>query len=231
MESKVTCIIPFYNEGHRLYSVLDEMVALKNLAEIICVDDCSNEDMSAEIKKRYPHIKLIRLDKNLGKSGAVRKGLKHTNGDFVLLFDADLRNVKHEEIEQAVSAVQKMDNIDMLILRRINAPLIIKLDRGDILFTGERILKKQDLETILQGSVKGWQLESAINMWMYKNKKQVYWFPYSGLNTHKPWKWGVINGLKHDIKTFSDMISAAGFINLVKQILFFAKKPLPDKEE
>lgn len=231
MESKVTCIIPFYNEGRRLYSVLDEMVAVKNLSEIICVDDCSSEDMSAEIKKRYPDIKLIRLDKNLGKSGAVRKGLKHAKGYFVLLFDADLRNVKHKEIEQAVSAVQSRNNIDMLILRRINAPSIIKLDRGDVLFTGERILKKQDLETILQGAVKGWQLESAMNMWMYKNKKNVYWFPHSGLNTHKPWKWGVINGLKHDIKTFADMISAAGFINLVKQILFFAKKPLPNKEE
>jgi glycosyltransferase involved in cell wall biosynthesis len=231
MKRQVTCIMPFYNEGSRLYSVLDEMVAVKNLAEIICVDDGSDDDMTSEIRKVYPQVKLVRLERNLGKSGAVREGLKYSKGDLILLFDADLRNVNHKEVEQAVEAIRKTNNIDMFILRRINAPFIIKLDRADVLFTGERILKKEDLEAVLQDSVKGWQLESAINMWMYRNEKQVYWFPHFGVNTFKPWKWGVLPGLRHDIKTFSDIISAAGFINLIKQILFFARQPLPKNEK
>lgn len=219
----IFCIIPFWNEGRRLFDVLDEVCKVKNITEMICVDDASEENHSVDIQNRYPQIKLIRLEKNVGKSGAVREGLKQTNGDFVLLLDADLRNLDHTEIEKAIGAIQQTDEVDMLILRRIKAPFIIKLDRGDTLFTGERILKKDDLEEILSGSVKGWQLESAINTWMYDRKKIVFWFPHSGINTHKPWKWGLLNGLRHDVKTFADMISATGFINIVKQILFFAK--------
>lgn len=67
----------------------------------------------------------------------------------------------------------------MLILRGVKASFIVKLNRGDVLFTGERILKKIDLETILSGSVKGWQLESVINMWMYRRNKKVFWMPHS----------------------------------------------------
>lgn len=226
---QTSCIIPFWNEGRRLYDVLDEIVKIENIAEIICVDDASQEDLSAEIKKRYPSITLIRLEKNLGKSGAIQAGLKKANSDLILLLDADLRNLNHNEIEEANNAIQRASDIDMIILRRVKAPLIIRLVRGDVIVTGERILKKEDLKTILNGSVKGWQLESAINNWMYRNKKKVFWMPHSGINTHKPWKWGLLNGLRHDVRTFADMISATGFTNLLKQILFFAKEELKPK--
>lgn len=226
---QTSCIIPFYNEGRRLFFVLDEIAKVENLAEIICIDDASREDNTPELRERYPKIKFFRLSQNIGKSGAVREGLKHVKGNLILLFDADLRNLNHKEIEKAIDAIQQTSDVDMLILRRVKAPLIIKLDRGDVLFTGERILKKKDLETILSGSVRGWQLESAINTWMYHQKKKVFWAPHSGLNTHKPWKWGLLNGLRHDIRTFADMISAAGFMNLLKQILFFAKDEFKTK--
>ena len=68
-ESKVSCIIPFWNEDQRLLAVLDEVVKIKKLSEIICVDDASDRDQSDEINKAYSGIKVIRLNKNVGKSG------------------------------------------------------------------------------------------------------------------------------------------------------------------
>jgi glycosyltransferase involved in cell wall biosynthesis len=182
---KISCIIPFWNEGEHLFEVLDEISKVRNLIEIICVDDASQEDNSAKIRTRYPQIKLIRLERNLGKSGAIREGLKHAKGDSVLLLDADLRNLNHLEIEQANEAFQQDDHLDMLILRRIQAIRFVKFYRADVLFTGERLLKKADLDIILKGRVNGWQLESVINMWMWRNHKKVLWMPHSGINTHK----------------------------------------------
>lgn len=222
---QTTCIIPFWNEGRRLLYVLDEIVKVKNIDEIICVDDASKDDYSGKIKEVYPDIKVIRLDRNTGKSGAIREGLKFAVGELILLLDADLRNLDHREIEIAIEAASG-DGIDMLILRRVNASLIIRLERADVLFTGERILKKGDLDVILNGSVRGWQLESAINTWMYINRKKVYWISHSGVNTHKCLKWGLLDGLRYDLKTFADMISAAGLHNFVKQFLFFGKNEL-----
>jgi len=222
-EIQISCIIPFWNEGRHIFDVLDEMSKVKNLSEIICVDDASQDCSYIEISMRYPGIKLIRLEKNLGKSGAVREGLKHTSGKNILLLDADLRNLDHREIEKAIDAFRLSSDLDMLILRRINAVLFVRLYRADILFTGERILRKSDLETILESEVSGWQLESAINTWMFTNNKKVEWMAHSAVNRHKYLKWGVLKGLRLDLKTYSDMITATGFNNIMKQIIFFAK--------
>ena len=222
----ISCIIPFWNEGRNLFSVLNEVTMVQNLSEIICVDDASQDGNYFKVKKWFPKIKLVRLEKNAGKSGAVREGLKHTGSEYVMLLDADLRNLDHREIQKAADAFRLAEDLDMLILRRVNAVFFVKLYRADVLFTGERILRKSDLETILNGSVSGWQLESAINTWMYENGKHVLWVPHSGINKHKYLKWGMINGLKLDIKTYSDMISATGLNNMMKQILFFAKDEL-----
>lgn len=222
----ISCIIPFWNEGPNLFDVVDEISKARYISEILCVDDASGDNNYLRIQSYFPWVRVIRLQKNLGKTGAIREGLKSAIGEYVLLLDADLRNLDHREIDKATRIFLTNNNIDMLILRRINALFYIKLYRADVLFTGERILKKADLENILMGPVERWQLESAINTWMYKNNKRVFWMPHSGINKQKFLKWGLLDGIKLDMKTFSDMISATGFNNFIRQILFFAKEEL-----
>lgn len=226
-EPQISCIIPFWNEGRNIFDVLDEISKARNLSEIICVDDASDDCNYSIIPRKYPGVKVIRLGQNRGKSGAVREGLRYASGDYILLVDADLRNLNYVEIEQAARACISRKDLDMLILRRVNAVFFVRLYRADVLFTGERILRKRDLETILDGSeVSGWQLESAINTWMFENNKKVAWIAHSAINKHKYLKWGVLKGLRLDLKTYSDMVSATGFNNIVKQIMFFAKNEI-----
>jgi len=221
MKANVTCIIPFWNEDQRLLTVLNEVVKIKKLSEIICVDDASDKDRSDELNKKYPNVKFIRLNKNVGKSGAILEGLRHTKSNFILLLDADLRNLNFIEINNAIKAIEETPDIDMLILRRIKAPLFVKITRGDMLSTGERIVKKEYLQKLLEGSSKGWQLESKINLYMYSHKKKVLWVPHSGINTH--WKWGWNVDLKYHKKKMSDIYSI-GLINLIRLYLFFGRK-------
>lgn len=223
---RTTCIIPFWNEGRSLFTVLDEALKAHNIHEIICVDDASDDENYLEIQKNYPQVRLIRLQENVGKSDAIREGLKSATGYYVLLLDADLQNLNHRDLERAIRAVYRNRSIDMLILRRVNADFLIKMYRADVLFTGERILRKTDLIEILNGPVKRWQLESAINTWMYTNRKKVYWIPQSATNTDKSLKWGIFRGLINDIRTFVDMMSATGLKNFFRQIFFYAKDEL-----
>lgn len=55
----------------------------------------------------------------------------------ILLMDADLQNINKEEIITAVNAMHHHPYIDMIILRRMRAPWFVKMDRGDILFSGK----------------------------------------------------------------------------------------------
>ena len=197
------------------------MTKVKEFSGIICVDDASDKDKSEAIKNRYPDIRLIRLGKNVGKSGAILEGLKHTDSNFILLLDADLRNLNHIEISNAVKVIKANPDIDMLVLRRIKAPIFVKIFRGDVLSTGERIIKKQYLQELLEKSSIGWQLESKINLYIYKNKRKVYWFPHTGVNTH--WKWGLNTDLMYHKKKMLDIYSI-GIVNLIWLYLFFGKK-------
>ena len=59
--------------------------------EIIVVDDCSTDNSKNLLNEnRDLFSKLVELDKNLGKGGAVKEGLKNATGDYVLFQDGDL---------------------------------------------------------------------------------------------------------------------------------------------
>ena len=168
-----SCIIPFYNESTRILPVLKIITEVPMISQIICVDDGSTDSISETIRKLYPNIILICLARNSGKATAIQEGLEAVVNEYVLLMDADLKKVKEYEISAALNAVSQHD-IDMLILRRMNAPWFVKIDRSDVLFSGERILKRIDLAAILTRNVVRYQLEIAINIYMQENGKKVY---------------------------------------------------------
>jgi len=120
----------------------------------------------------------------------------------------------------------------MIILRRIDAPIIIKLNRGDTLLSGERILKKVDLKIILDNQQpKGYQLELAINQYMMTQNKNVYWLPSSALNTYPIHKRGLIKGIYKIISMQIDILTYIGFNNFIKQELFFCRRRLASQRQ
>jgi glycosyltransferase involved in cell wall biosynthesis len=91
---KISIIIPLYNEESTIIKLLNKVNAQKESKvdlEIIVIDDCST-DNTIELLKKNDELfdKIIELKKNLGKGGAVRKGLEIATGDYILFQDGDL---------------------------------------------------------------------------------------------------------------------------------------------
>lgn len=93
---KLSIVIPVYNEKGTLPAILKKIldVDLGGIEkEVIVVDDHSVEDVVLHPEfadhARVKHV-LIRHELNRGKGAAVRTGLKHVTGDFVVIQDADL---------------------------------------------------------------------------------------------------------------------------------------------
>ena len=91
---KISIVIPIFNEENTIIELLNKVNSQKNNEtelEIIVADDCST-DNSKNLLKENPNLysKLVELDKNLGKGGAVREALKHSTGDYILFQDGDL---------------------------------------------------------------------------------------------------------------------------------------------
>jgi glycosyltransferase involved in cell wall biosynthesis len=95
----LSIIIPAYNEGRTLTSVLEKVRDVKLIRniekELIVVDDCSTDDTAQIVVAfigRYPEIRIAYHyhSANLGKGAAIHTGIRQATGDFILIQDADL---------------------------------------------------------------------------------------------------------------------------------------------
>jgi len=89
----VTVVVPVYNVEKYVKECLDSIInqTYKNL-EIICVDDCGQDDsinIVKEIAKTDKRIKVIHHKKNKGLGGARNTGLKNAQGEFIFFVDSD----------------------------------------------------------------------------------------------------------------------------------------------
>src|SRR5919106_945042 len=89
----LSVVIPVYNEETSLAEVVRKLLVLPYLLEIIIVDDCST-DRSAEVARSLgqadPRVRFTQQNKNSGKTAALRAGFALTQGDIVIVQDADL---------------------------------------------------------------------------------------------------------------------------------------------
>jgi glycosyltransferase involved in cell wall biosynthesis len=93
---ELSLVIPVYDEVGALPGLWDEIVAacdaLDREWEAIFVDDGSTDgstDWLAELATLNPHVTLVKLRRNFGKSAALRAGFARTRGDVVVTLDAD----------------------------------------------------------------------------------------------------------------------------------------------
>ena len=86
----LSVIVPVYNEAPTVKKVLSSLVKVKEVKEVIVVNDGSTDGTEKEIKKvKSKKIKYFKK-KNGGKGSAVRLGLSKVTGDYTLIQDADL---------------------------------------------------------------------------------------------------------------------------------------------
>ena len=86
--SRVTVLIPAHNESIRIYDTVRAVKKVPEVNEIIVVDDAS-QDNTAELAQKAG-ARVIRLNTNLGKGGALNKGMEEVSGSVIALVDGDL---------------------------------------------------------------------------------------------------------------------------------------------
>ncbi len=128
MKNKISIIIPVYNEEKSIGKVLDEikkiMKKIRNKYEIIVINDGSKDSSAKIIKKKK--VKLIQHKINKGYGASLKSGIKSSNGNKILIIDAD----DSYPVNEIPKLIRLSSKYDMVVGARIgsyvNVPLLRK---------------------------------------------------------------------------------------------------------
>jgi len=119
-EPYLSVVIPAYNEEQRLRRFLPGIVQFLQSKlrpfEIIVVNDGSRDStatVTREFSKTDPVLRLIDLQPNRGKGGAVKEGMLEARGKYVLFTDAD-QSTPIAEVDKLLVRLEH-DGYDMAI--------------------------------------------------------------------------------------------------------------------
>lgn len=113
---ELSVVIPLYNPGYGIKTLVSNLCNQSQQIEIILVDDCSANPISEaldQLSRQFKSVKVLRLEKNSGPGVARNRGIEAVTGKWVTFVDAD-DEVSTEFYKKAM-AVLKEKNPDVLV--------------------------------------------------------------------------------------------------------------------
>ena len=87
-ECELSIITINYN-GIKDTCALIETIPFNDKMEVIVVDNASTNDEASEIERKFPYVKVIRSNKNLGFAGGNNLGIKAAKGKYLFIINND----------------------------------------------------------------------------------------------------------------------------------------------
>lgn len=231
---KLSIVVPVYNEEKNLPELFEQIVAavepLKMDWDVSFVDDGSR-DASVQIIRQLheqapERVRLIVFRRNYGQTAAISAGINESDGDIVILMDADLQNdpadipILLDELDKGFDVVSgwRKDRQDNQLTRNLPSHLANKLISSS---TGVHL---HDYGCTL----KAYRREILESMNLYGEMHRfipVYAKEAGGkisevVVRHHPRKFGKANyGLERTVKVILDLFT-------VKFLMKFSQKPI-----
>lgn len=104
----VSVVIPTYNRRDLLVQcILSVMAQDYPNIEIIVVDDNGTDDTASYLFERFPAVRLIHNESNLGPSFSKNKGILQSRGRYILFLDSDSEMLEKTVISKMCATLQQ----------------------------------------------------------------------------------------------------------------------------
>lgn len=104
--ANVSVVIINYNTKELLRNLLQNLQKLKNVFEIIVVDNASTDGSYEMVKKFFPSVKIIRNRENYGFAKACNIGIKKSSGNFILILNTDIELVDKDFLNKMLKVAK-----------------------------------------------------------------------------------------------------------------------------
>lgn len=186
-----TAIIPAYNEKDHITRVLTSLSHVPQLKEIIVVDDSSTDDTASVVSaycQQDNRLRLVSLEQNQGKGGAVMAGIQASSTDLMVLLDADLINLQPRHVNALVQPVQQRQCAMTLgIFRNGRHPTNLS-HRYFSFLSGQRCLRWSAFRHAADFHDARWGIEVALNLTAWEQKLAVQRVPWDGVSHTMRWE-------------------------------------------
>lgn len=200
---EVTVLIPAYNEGNTIESIINTLKNIEFIKEVLVVNDGST-DNTAELAVNAG-ARVINLPENLGKGAALQRGLKEISSRIIIMLDADLIGLNKVHIINLLEPVSRGE-ADMTVGVFNHGRGITDLAQFfSPNLSGQRAVKTEMISDIKGLTEVGYGVEIAINRHV-KKKGRVKYVDLPDL-THimKEEKRGIIRGVIDRSKMYWDI--------------------------
>jgi len=188
---RASIIIPTYNEEKGIGEVLENLKTYSKNLEIIVVDDGSEDDTAAILKK-FEFIKVVHHNNRKGYGAALKTGIRNAKGNIIAISDAD-GTYPNERIPELIATLLR-DKCDMVVGARtgkVKIPAIRKpakwfinrlanyLSNTNIpdLNSGMRVMKREAVEKFIHILPDGFSFTTTITLAMLTNNCTVEYVP------------------------------------------------------
>ena len=94
--------------------LIDTLPLNDETIEVIVVDNASTQDEATEIGKRYPQVKVIKSDKNLGFAGGNNLGIQTAHGKYLFFINNDAILPQPSAISLLINRLASSDQVGMV---------------------------------------------------------------------------------------------------------------------
>lgn len=202
---RVSAIIPAFNEEKTIINVLTAVIACPEIDEIVVVSDGST-DQTADLV-RQTTAKLIELDVNVGKGGAMKEGVNNSQGEIIIFLDADLIGLTVEHLQNMLAPVVA-NECDMVIGIFENGRLTTDLaQKMSPFLSGQRVVKRSILDGLDNMEMTKFGIEVALTQ--HARSSNISWKGVTLKNmSHvmKEEKLGLFRGFMYRLKMYWEII-------------------------
>jgi pimeloyl-ACP methyl ester carboxylesterase len=190
-DTRVTAIVPAYNESAHIEAVLSALTRAPSVGEIIVVDDGSTDDTGIR-SGNVPGVTVLRNAANLGKAESMERAARAARFDVLFFCDADLVGFGPEHVEAIIRPVVT-GQYDMFIGIRGN--LMQTAFHAIALNSGERALRKEVWFGLPDYFKHRYRIEAGLNHYVKQTGAKGFgWKQFDYTHRIKEAKYGVLRG-------------------------------------